>query len=745
MAMTYQNFASLGVNLNRQKYGPLDISNVFTSENDLKYYLTKGAHTEGVSEYWYKSSTEKIVPYPYEGQVLATVIDGVVKVRVLALDAEGNFLAQEIGSTADGASIEAIDGKLAIKGFSAAADATIPQKQTDGSISWVKISDVVEGDTNTTYDVVAADGSGITVNKVKAESGDHYTYTLDVEIPSAAYTVTKAVGEGVTTYQLTRDGVAEGAAIVVPDAYDDTALAGRVKTVEDKFADYYNKDEVDAKVAALEGTTHFIGVKDALPETAKEGDVCIVGSKEHIYTAEGWVELGDTSAELERITALENAFNAIDHDAYKTADAELEAKINAKQDVIPENTYDAHGSAAAAETAAKAYVDETKITTVTIAHSTETAPEAATVNGNNINIVVDSYTKEETLAKIDEKITSFTGGESAADVKNALDSYKETNNARVGAIETAIGAEGSVTASIAAAKKSGDDAAKAVQQLEAGKVAANETAITSINTKLSGVDSTLKDHTGKIAALEQADTNLNGRIDAEKAARETLATTVNENTTAITQLESKDAALEAKIDANTNKFADYSTTEQVNKAIDDKIAAIDHSAMQEAINNNATAIAGEIVRAKAAEEANSNLIAVLVGTDANKTARAIAKEEVAAIVGAAPEAMDTLEEVAAWIANDETGAAAMSTAIAANTSALAILNGNDEGSVNKKIADAIAAIPAIPTATIDRLGLVKASETISVTEDGTMNVAKVTTDLLVQGEKELVLSGGSAQ
>ena len=76
MAMTYQNFASLGVNLNRQKYGPLDISNVFTSEADLKYYLSKGTFTEGVSEYWYKSADSKVVPYPYEGQVIATVIDG---------------------------------------------------------------------------------------------------------------------------------------------------------------------------------------------------------------------------------------------------------------------------------------------------------------------------------------------------------------------------------------------------------------------------------------------------------------------------------------------------------------------------------------------------------------------------------------------------------------------------------------------------------------------------------------------
>ena len=42
MAMEYQGFATLGVNLNRQKYGPLDVSSVFTSAADLTYYITKG-------------------------------------------------------------------------------------------------------------------------------------------------------------------------------------------------------------------------------------------------------------------------------------------------------------------------------------------------------------------------------------------------------------------------------------------------------------------------------------------------------------------------------------------------------------------------------------------------------------------------------------------------------------------------------------------------------------------------------
>lgn len=503
MAFEYQGFASLGVNLNRQKYGPLDISNVFTSEADLKYYLSKGEFTEGVSEYWYKDDVNKVAPYPYEGQVLATVIDGVVTVCVLALDAGGNFVAQEIGSTVDDASIESVDGKLTLKGFNVAAEATIPQKQADGSITWVKISDVVSGDTNTTYDLVAADGSGITVNKVKAESGDHYTYTIDVSIPSAAYSIKKTEGEGSTTYQLTKDGVVEGSEIIVPDAYDDTALAERVTTVE-------------SKLSALEGTTHFIGVKEALPDVANVGDVCIVGNKEYINTDEGWVELGDTSAEAERLTALEK----IDHEAYKAADAtlkeELEGKISAKQDAIPENTYDAYGAAEKALEDATAYVDETKITDVTVAHTGDGTAEGATITDGVVHIVIDSYTKAETLDKIAEKITEINGGESAGEVLGALNSYKETNDERVLAVETSA-------------------------------------------------------------------------------------------------------------------------------------------------------------------RTNADAIATLIGSD--------------------------------------------------------------EGSVDKKISDAIS---AIPTATIERLGLVKASETISVDADGTLNVAKVSTDLLVQGENELVLRGGSA-
>ena len=90
-----------------------------------------------------------------------------------------------------------------------------------------------------------------------------------------------------------------------------------------------------------------------------------------------------------------------------------------------------------------------------ISHSTETTAESATIKDGKLSIVIDAYTKSETLNKIQEKITEINGGESAGEVLGALNSYKETNNARVGAIEEKNNAQ--------------DDVISQVQQSVSGK------------------------------------------------------------------------------------------------------------------------------------------------------------------------------------------------------------------------------------------------------------------------------------
>lgn len=65
------------------------------------------------------------------------------------------------------------------------------------------------------------------------------------------------------------------------------------------------KKYVADEVKDLEGATHFIGVKDVLPETANDGDICIVGVKEYIYVKEdGWKELGDETIYVSKSTTI---------------------------------------------------------------------------------------------------------------------------------------------------------------------------------------------------------------------------------------------------------------------------------------------------------------------------------------------------------------------------------------------------------------------------------------------------------
>lgn len=78
--MEYQGYSSLPVTLNRQKYGPLDVSNVFIGMDDFNYYRSKKKINNNVSDYW-----KNIVPYPYEGQIISIITnDTVLTVRLIS-------------------------------------------------------------------------------------------------------------------------------------------------------------------------------------------------------------------------------------------------------------------------------------------------------------------------------------------------------------------------------------------------------------------------------------------------------------------------------------------------------------------------------------------------------------------------------------------------------------------------------------------------------------------------------------
>jgi hypothetical protein len=133
------------------------------------------------------------------------------------------------------------------------------------------------------------------------------------------------------------------------------------------------------------------------------------------------------------------------------------------------------------------------------------------------------------------------------------------------------------------------------------------------------------------------------------------------------------------------------------------------------------------------------------------SAREIAVDEVEKIVGKAPEAFDTLKEIADWIIDDNTGAAAVVEDIARHESQLAGIGGTDEPATVVKAIEA--AIAGIPMATATALGLVKsaadvdgkvATNKVYVGTDGVGEVKAIGIDKLVNVEGvELILNGGN--
>ena len=351
----------------------------------------------------------------------------------------------------------------------------------------------------------------------------------------------------------------------------------------------------------------------------------------------------------------------------------------------------------------------------------------------------------------------MTGGESAADVLLALNNHIATYEEKVSAIDEKNGAQDTaIAAAQAQADKGVTDAAAAKGVADSAKSIAdkNTTDIASLAKIVSGENAEDKtSHAYRIGALEAHDI-------AHAAEFSTLSGKVDTNIQDIAKkANAADVYTKGEVDGLVNvkaNTADVYTKAEIalysKSEIDNLLANLDQSELEQGIADNKAAIeaiykvdgetksgvlVSEIARV---EKAHNDSIAALVGTDTGKTIRTIAAEETAKIVAGADTDYDTLKEIADFIKNDTTGAAAMANDI------VALKEKVDTGDqkVSEYVAAQIAAIPAysLPAATLAALGGIKASDKFGVNEDGT--VASVSTDLLTQGVDELILNGGGA-
>ena len=286
MALNYQNYASLGVNLNRQLSGPLDISTVFNSQVDLTYYLTGGTGDKaGVSEYW----ASLPATYPYAGQIVALATDAGVSVLVIKESASG-FITEPISAetAVDGEVITYnADKELTLVGFADAATGARLQKSATG-VEWV---------------VPGSDGT-MTDAEVQQAIND-----LNRDVTNLG-TNLEAV-KGIVGEKSAEEGVASTGLIGSVEALEaqDGVLAGEIGTLKTGLDNVYTKKDTDNAIAAAIAAVDHLSreIVGTLPENANENVIYMVLREggtgqdvynEYMYINGAWEIIGDTSVDL---------------------------------------------------------------------------------------------------------------------------------------------------------------------------------------------------------------------------------------------------------------------------------------------------------------------------------------------------------------------------------------------------------------------------------------------------------------
>ena len=688
---------------------PLDASEVYYSLDAAKTYAA-GAQA-------------------YIGQKIVVIENGVVS-HYSVEDTDGNL--KELGAkpVADGTTVEiAADGKITLANISDKAQGTYNAVLVNGELTWVKPSSTtVEGLSDL---ITALTGR---VDDAEKDIDDLQAAVGAAAKPESA----EGAGDGVAAtglYKLIEDALAEAKQYADDHdddtQYDDSGLKSRIAELE-KFFATADGESLDAAL-------------DTLIEIQKEI------AKDNASAAS---MLASIQANAQAIETLNGA---------DTVDGSVDKKIKDAIEAIPDVDLSEYAKSA---DVANTYITKTDASTT---YATQT-----TVNDLNTTVTNQGNTLSTLNTKVDEIIAA--GGQpntiehvAVNGVRLTPDEDKQVNvvvPTKFTDITDDSGFSDLISAAKAQAEKGVNDAAAAqatANQAQADVDAVEET-VGEHSTVIAGHTTSISDHSTRITQLEDADTAhtaeynaLKAIVDghttsiagkAEQTALDTANANITKNTNAIATLnDTTIPTINAEVAKKANSADVYAKSDVYNKV---EIGTIETGkTLVQMIEEAQSAATYDDTQIKADIKANTDALAILngdVGTagSVKAEAKAAADTAVATVVNGAPEALDTLREVAEWIANDESGAAAMANKIAANEKAIADINNETTGilATAKSYADVLFA--GIPTATADALGLVRADNVSIVNNAGVLSVGAVSTDRLTQGTEDFILNGGSA-
>lgn len=414
-----------------------------------------------------------------------------------------------------------------------------------------------------------------------------------------------------------------------------------------------------------------------------------------------------------------------------------EAKLREEADQAINNKIGAAADEATAETVYGA-----------IAAEKARAEAAELAINNKIGTVADDKTVVQLIA--DEAATARAAEQANADAIAVLNGDENTDGSVAKAVAAektrAEGVENGLDGRLTTAEGKlttliGTDADKSVRTIANEELAAqllSGEADADFKT-LQQLAAWLEDHPEDVAAINkaiqdlQAKTVLGTYVDGEE---EKEYATVKAYVEAAVKAEADRAtgaenALDERLDAVEAKFAG-------DDSVENKIAAALASA-QKYTDDEITELVTE-----GAVKTNTDAIAAITNGETGILAQA--KTYADGLNTEMDTRVDALEATVGKAAEGENAATGLVKAVADNAAAIAAINHGTTGILAqaKAYTDQEVGKLAATVATTDKLGLVKASDTVAVAEDGTMSVAKVSTDVLVQGTQEVILHGGNA-
>lgn len=211
-----------------------------------------------------------------------------------------------------------------------------------------------------------------------------------------------------------------------------------------------------------------------------------------------------------------------------------------------------------------------------------------------------------------------------------------------------------------------------------------DTRLTTAETDIDDIQNTLEVLLGPEGATGAIDTKIEDAITLKAVKVDGVELVPNENKAVdITGIKANKEAIDLlNADSKTVGSVDYKI-ENTRANLQSNIDALESSVT--------TSLEEETTARTNADAALQNAIDILNGESSveGSVAKKIA-DGIAQIVADAPEDLNTLKEIADYIASDKTNAANMNNVISANASAIATLNGDEstEGSVKKQVNDA---------------------------------------------------------